>query len=155
MPVPVAKNEVRSPADHFEHEGLFHVLAHLVEGVEVKEQDPLALRLVELRDARADKVLAQQHAEHRRLGGIFKARVRQVRPRAADAAAEDETAVPGGTVEAQQHGVALRLLHLVDLSAHDGGAQLRGERGESDGIKWHRSFPFPAFRPRWRRRKAR
>ena len=94
-------------------------------------------RLRERDDARADKVLAQQHAEHRRLGRIFKARVRQMDAGVAGARGDQQAGVPLRGAQGEEQHVPLGLLHLVDLRALERGAQLRRQGFDTDGVQRH------------------
>ena len=71
----------------------------------------------------AGEILAQQHAEHRRLGRIFKAHFRLLQSAAAGPCVNEQAhiLVPAN---GEDDLIALRLLHLVDPRAYDLRPQL-------------------------------
>ena len=85
--------------------------------VDLQLQHTLILRLAYRNYPRACQMLAQQHAEHRRLGGIFYALRREMKPRVPRARRDEQAAVPAEAAHREQDGVPLRLLHLVDTRA--------------------------------------
>ena len=137
MPLRADEDHVGLAAEHLHNKLLFHRRAHFVARVEVQNQQPLKVRLHERFDPRADKVLAQQHTEHRRLLRVFKAPLRQMHARAADAAVDEKLFVAVACAQTQQQQVALRLLHLVNLRAGDARFQFAGQPREKYSVQRH------------------
>ena len=81
------------------------------------DQHTLIVRLVDGADVGADQVLAQQHAEHRRLRRVLKAAFRQVHPGVACPRRQQQAQVLPFSPQGQQQHVPLRLLHLVNPAA--------------------------------------
>ena len=87
------------------------------------------------------KVLAQEHAEHRRFGRIFKRPGRKMHPRAAYAAVHEQLCVAALRAHGQQQQVALRLLHLVDARAGQALRQLLRQAVQKNCVHWHVTAP--------------
>ena len=77
-PVLRSQDEVRVAAHDLEDEVLLRGASHLVGAVEGEVQQPLHLRLLHPDQPPARQMLAQQHAEHRRLRRVFRRFIRQV-----------------------------------------------------------------------------
>ena len=110
-PVGADKDEVRAAPDKLKHKLLARGKAQLVMRVDLQLQHTLMLRLAYRNDPRAGQMLAQEHTEHRRLGGVFYALRREMQPRIPRARRDEQAA------HREQDGVPLRLLHLVDTRA--------------------------------------
>lgn len=77
-PVLRSQDQVRVAAHDLEDEVLLRGASHLVGAVEGEVQQPLHLRLLHPDQPPARQMLAQQHAEHRRLRRVFRRFIRQV-----------------------------------------------------------------------------
>ena len=77
-PVLRGQDQVRVAAHDLEDEVLLRGASHLVGAVEGEVQQPLHLRLLHPDQPPARQMLAQQHAEHRRLRRVFRRFIRQV-----------------------------------------------------------------------------
>ena len=117
MPVAADEDDVRLAAEHLDNKLLSDRRAEFVPAVKVKDEHALKIRLGNTRDARTDEVLAQKHAEHRRLGGVFKRAARKMHARAAHAAVHEQPGIAALRAHGQQQQIPLRLLHLVDARA--------------------------------------
>ena len=140
-PLAVDENHVGLPPHHLDDQRAHGLGSHLVARVHADLQQALAVLPVQRSDARADKMLAQQHAEHRRRGGVFKAALGEMHARAADAAVHQKSGVSVVRAQAQQEQIALRLLHLVDSGADDLRLKLRSQPGEKHGVQRHFRAP--------------
>ena len=78
------------------------MVPQLVYGVKVKVQKPLQLRLADGRQLGALELFAQQHAEHRRLLGVFQGNAGKMHPGAVG---------PGGKQHLAGHVVAPKADH--------------------------------------------
>ena len=141
MPVGADEDDVRLAAEHLDDELLFDRRAEFVAPVEVEHEHALKIRLGNARDARTDKVLAQEHAEHRRFGRIFKRAGREMHPRAAHAAVHEQLRVAALRAHGQQQQVALRLLHLVDARAGQALRQFLRQAVQKNCVHWHVTAP--------------
>ena len=72
-PLAVDQNEIGAAPDELRDQGLSPLQAELVPRLQLQLQHTLVCGLCNGEDARADQVLAQEHAEHGRLGRVFKA----------------------------------------------------------------------------------
>ena len=141
VPVGADEDDVRLAAKHFNNELLFDRRAELIAPVEIEQEHALEVRLGNTRDARADQMLAQKHAEHRRLGRIFKRAGREMHPRAAHAAVHEQLRVAALRAHGQQQQVALRLLHLVDARAGQALRQFLRQAVQKNCVHWHVTAP--------------
>jgi len=117
VPVAADEDDVRLAAEHLDNKLLFDRRAEFIPPVEVEDEHTLKIRLGNARDACADKMLAQEHTEHRRFGGIFKCAAREMHARAADTAVHEQPGIAALRAHGQQQQIPLRLLHLVDARA--------------------------------------
>ena len=117
MPVAADEDDVRLAAEHLDNKLLSDRRAEFIPPVKVEDEHALKIRLGNARDARADKMLAQEHTEHRRFGGIFKSSARKMHARAADTAVHEQSGIAALRAHGQQQQIPLRLLHLVDARA--------------------------------------
>ena len=109
------------------------------------------LRLKNRHDMRADEVLSQQHAEHRRFGWVFKGRLRQMDAGVPGAGRDQEAAVSSVRAQGEEQHIPLRLLHLVDAAARDLLLELGCKRGGTDGVKRHAQSSMMAAKSVFRR----
>ena len=86
-------------------------------------------------------MLAQEHTEHRRFGGIFKRAGREMHPRAAHTAVHEQLGIAALRAHGQQQQVALRLLHLVDARAGQALRQLPHQAMQKHCVHWHVTAP--------------
>jgi hypothetical protein len=126
---------------HLYDKALADVHAHLVASVQMQHQKALVVRLLHALDARADKVLAQEHTEHRRFRGIFKPALREMHAGAADAAVNEELSVAAGHTQRKKQQIAFRLLHLVDFRTGDVFRKFSGKAGQKHTVKRHLKAP--------------
>ena len=141
VPVGADENDVRLAAKHLDDEPLFDRCAEFIAAVEIQHEHTLKVRLRNTRDARADEVLAQEHAEHRRFGRVFKRAGREMHPRAAHAAVHEQLCVAALCAHGQQQQVALRLLHLVDARTGQALRQLLRQSVQKNCVHWHVTAP--------------
>ena len=117
----IEQHKVRPPAHAFEHELLLAHLSEFVRALERQDHHALEVRLLDRKHARADQMLAQQHTEHRRLGGIVAQDACELNARLIRARIEQQ---PQVAAQQQNDLVARRLLHLVDARADELRSQL-------------------------------
>ena len=132
---------MRLAAEHLDYEPLFDRRAEFIAPVKVEHEHALKVRLSNARDARTDEVLAQEHAEHRRFGRIFKSAGREMHPRTAHAPVHEQLCVAALRAHGQQQQVALRLLHLVDARAGQALRQLLRQAVQKNCVHWHVTAP--------------
>ena len=75
------QHQVGVAAHQFGGQRVFHQIAHLVHALEVEEHNAVALLRPHIQQAAARQMLAQQHTEAGRNGGVFKALARKANPR--------------------------------------------------------------------------
>ena len=141
MPVAADEDDVRLAAEHLDNKLLFDRRAEFITPVEVEDEHALKIRLGNARDARTDEVLAQEHTEHRRFGGIFKCAARKMHTRAADAAVHEQSGIAALRAHGQQQQIPLRLLHLVDARAGQALRQLLRQAVQKHCVHWHVTAP--------------
>ena len=90
------------------------LLAHLVGGGNMQRYHAFQRLLLHRNDAAAGQVLAQQHAEHRRLGGIIAQLSGQVQTRLVGTGIEQQAAV---AAQQQNHLIPGRLLNFFNSRA--------------------------------------
>ena len=134
----VEQDEVRPPPHTFKNELLLADLAKLIRALERQDHHALKVRLLDGQYARADQVLAQQHTEHRRLGGVVAQNIRELDARLVRARVEQQ---PQITAQQQNDLVARGLLHLVDARPDELGAKFIQNCPQADRVKWHRHPP--------------
>ena len=134
----VEQQEVRAAAHRLEHQLLRAGLAQLIHAADGERHDALQSALLDLRDASADEVLAQQHTEHRRLGGILTQDLRELHARLVRPRVEEQAQI---AAQEQHDLVARGLLHLVDARAEELPLQFICQCPQADRVKRHRSPP--------------
>ena len=133
----VGKNEVRVFAHHLGVYEFFAVVAHFVAPVEFKARHAFKARLRRADEHRADKMLAHQHTERRRDGGIVGGLGGIRHARVVCAAAHKQAASAVACAQTEYHGVVLRLIYLVDPRACRAAVKLVDNCGEHSGIICH------------------
>ena len=95
--VAAAENQIGIAAHDLNDQPLLHRLAHFIGAVQNEVQKPLHGRLANLRNTAAHQMLAQQHTEHGRLGGVFKGFLGELGPRGVGAGRQQQlpVGVPG------------------------------------------------------------
>ena len=91
--------------------------AHFIGTVEGEIEQALHLRLLHPNQTAARQVLAQQHAEHRRLGRVLRRLLRQVNARVIGRSRQQKPSAAICAAHGQNQRIALRLLHLVHAAA--------------------------------------
>ena len=117
--------------DGLQHQGPFHPVAQLVEGLKAELGHPLQRNLLHGQKPRAGQVLAQEHTEHGRLGRVIPHLLCQVQAGLAAAGIQVQTAAPP---QQQDHLVPGGLLDLLDAAAGDLGRQLLHYALQADGV---------------------
>ena len=141
MPVAADEDDVRLAAEHLDNKLLFDRRAEFIPPVEVEHEHTLKIRLRNSRDARTDEMLAQEHTEHRRFGGVFKRAAREMHTRAAHTAVHEQPGIAALRAHGQQQQVALRLLHLVDARAGQALRQFLRQAMQKNCVHWHVTAP--------------
>ena len=131
-PLRVEQNEVRAAAHRLQHQLPLAGLPQLVGDAEGQNDDALQIRLLDGLDARADKMLAQQHAEHRRLRRIVMRLLRKLDARLVWVHAQQHPLI---AAHEQHDAVAHGLLHLVDTRAQQRTLQLVDDGAQANRVK--------------------
>ena len=117
----IEQYKVRPPPHALEHELLLADLTKLVRALERQDYHAFKIRLLDRKHARADQVLSQQHAEHRRLGGVVAQNIGKLNARLVCPRVEQQSQI---AAQQQNNLVARGLLHLVDARADELRSQL-------------------------------
>ena len=136
-PVLRGQDEVRVAAHDLEDEVLLRGASHLVGAVEGEVQQPLHLRLLHPDQPPARQMLAQQHAEHRRLRRVFRRFIRQVDARMIGRGREQQFSAAGRAAHGQDQRVALRAAGPCPRGSRSGCPPARG--GPPSEIKHQRA----------------
>ena len=113
----------------------------LVAGGELEDGHALVLRLGHAVYPRADEVLAQQHAEHRRRLRVLVAPGGEVQPGHAHARGDEELLGPLPRIQRKEQQVPCGLLHLVYVRALKLGRKFVYKCRKAHCVKRHRSPP--------------
>ena len=133
-------------ADELDDERLRDDLGARRQGVEVEDDDAVECVLADVGDAASFELLAQNHAEERGFGRIFRRSLREEDGARLWACRDVQQVVPTWLAYAQEDGGFRRLRDLVDASARESVAQLLDERLCGKAIKAHDRHLF--FRKR-------
>ena len=136
-PVLAYQDHIGAAADQLHHQALVGGHAQFVPGVQLQDQHPLPVRLGHGGNARAHQVLAQQHTEHGRLRGIFKAGSGHMDPGVPRPGGQQQPQILPLCPQGEQQQIPLGLLHLVDPPLGDALLQLRRQGVNTDSVKWH------------------
>ena len=113
------------------------MVAHFVQRIETYRQNPVAEELLHPSDPRAQQVLAHQHAEHGRLGGVLVILPRQLRPGLIGVGAQKQPVIaPAGTNQQRQR-VPFGLIDLIHPAARQFFIQFPGHEGQGKSIHRH------------------
>ena len=110
----------------------------LVRAVERQVEHALGRGLADTGKPAARQMLAQQHTEHRRLGGILTQDLRELHARLVRPRVEEQAQI---AAQEQHDLVARGLLHLVDARAEELPLQFVCQCPQADRVKRHRSPP--------------
>ena len=138
------EDQVGIAPDQLEDQVLAAGHTQLVRAVERQVEHALGRGLADTGKPAARQMLAQQHAEHRRLRGVFQLRLRQVDARPVAVGGQQQSSTAVAPAQLEHDGVARGLLDLVYAGPDKGGAQLCGDGREKHGVKWH------GLPPSWR-----
>ena len=147
--VAAGQDQVGPPAHHLDDQVFFGLFAHLVGTLQGQVHQPLHGRLGHGGNAAAGEVLAQQHAEHGRLGRILQGRGGQMEAGAPRRGREQQPSRAAGAPELEDHLIPDGHLNLVNAGAQQLGPQLRHGGGEKKSVKGH------GLPPPWSDRTAR
>ena len=126
----VRQDEVRVAAHDLEDQVFLRGAAHLVGAVEREVDEPLHPRLRDRGEFPPDEVLAQQHAEHRRLRRVLLRDIGEMDARLIRRRRQQQAASAARSAQRQNDGVPRGLLHLVYAAADRARAKLFGESGQ-------------------------
>ena len=135
------KDHVCASADHLHRQPFPGQVAHLVSCIQIEHQHTLMLRLLQSGDARAHKMLAQQHTEHGRLRRVFHALPGEMHPGIPGPRRDKQAGISASAPQGQDQHVPFRLLHLVNLCALQLFPQFGGQCAEAYGVKRHFTPP--------------
>ena len=142
-PVLPHQRQVGVAAHHLQIERFFHGVAQLVQAVKSDGQNAVAGHLPDILHARAQKVLAHEHAEHRRLGRVLIGLGGQLGARLVGVGAQKQPVVAPAAAYEQNQRVTLGLIDLVHPPAPERGKQLAAHIRQGKAI--HRHGPNPSF----------
>ena len=114
------------------------LLSQLVRRLYVQRHHPLQGLLLHGHDAPSRQVLAQQHAEHRRLGGIVPQLLRQVQPGLGGSGAQQQ---PPPAPQQQHHLVPGGLLDFFNAGVFHLGGGLPDHGTQANGVQRHITPP--------------
>ena len=134
----VQKDQVGVPAHALKHQPPPPRLSQLVHDVQGEDHHPLQAGLVDGRQPSAGQVLAQEHTEHGRRGGVFPGQAGEVQPRLAGLGAQQQLFI---SPQGQDHLVPGGLLDLLQAQAQDGLPQFPDYAGQTYRVKRHRAPP--------------
>lgn len=130
----VQEDQVGSAAHALQHQLPSAWLPQLVHHLDCQNHHPLQGGLVHGGQAAAPQVLAQEHAEHRRRGGVLPREGGQMDAGLAGPGAQEQ---PPAAPEYENELISDGLLHLFNAEAQKGPPHLSHNAGEADGVKWH------------------
>ena len=139
-PVSAAQDDVRVAAHHLHDERAGDGIAQLGERGDVDFQNAVARDAPHGAHTPAADVLAQQHAQHRRLHGAGLGMGRQVHARAAGRGAQQQAMVFALRADEQMNLVALGLNHAVDAPVPELFVELAGDKAEHHAVHRHGSY---------------
>ena len=111
------QRQVAVAAHDLQIERLFHVVAHFIQRVEANGQNPVAEKLLHPEDPRPQQVLAHQHTEHGRLGGVFIILSRQLGPGLIGVGAQKQPVIAPAGADQQRQRVPFGLINLIHPAA--------------------------------------
>ena len=149
--ITVQEDDIGVFAHDFHDQGMAAEVAHFIEMLDLKAQDPLQAGLTDGDDPAVLQMLAQQHAERRRLQGRLSVLFRYI--------AQGERRVsrhidPDLAAALFRHGpdgqdqfISVRLRDFVDSAACQQIRKFSGQAGGRDSVKCHRnSFSIDCIR---------
>ena len=117
----VQKDQVGVPAHALEHQPSPPRLPQLVHDIQGQDHHPLQARLIDGRQPAAGQMLAQEHTEHGRRGGVFPGQAGEVQPGLTGPGAQQQLLI---SPQGQDDLVPGGLLDLVHPKARQLGPQL-------------------------------
>ena len=134
----LVEDDVAVLADELECEGARNDAATTRDDVNVEMDDAVTSLLTHGGDAPCLKLLAQEHDEGRRLGRVLGSRLDEVRRGVARICIDIEQQVLSRLADAEDDGLLVRLIDLVDASARESICELTHEGGHGESVKAHR-----------------
>ena len=132
------ENDVAVLADELKCEGARNDAATTRDDVNVEMDDAVTSLLTHGGDAPCLKLLSQEHDEGRRLGRVLGSRLDEVRRGVARICIDIEQQVLSRLADAEDDGLLVRLIDLVDASACESICELTHEGGHGESVKAHR-----------------
>ena len=123
-PLRADQRQVAVAAHDLQIQTLLYMVAHFVHAVEHQHQDAVTAHLLHIQNARALQVLAHQHAEHGRFGGVLVGLYRQLGTGLIGIGTEQQLVVAAAGADAQYQRVPFRLIHFIHTTAQQGFPQL-------------------------------
>ena len=136
----LGEDDVAVFADELEGERARDDASAARDDVDVEVQDAVAPLLTHGGDASRFELLAQHHAERRRLGRVLGGGLDDVRRRIGRVRVDVEEEVFARLTDRENNGLFVGLGDLVDAPAREGVRELRGERGHGESVKAHSSI---------------
>ena len=133
----IQQQEIGMPAHDLEHQAAQHMVAQLVDRVQVYMDDPIAADLADGHDARAGQLLAQQHAHGRRLQRVGIGTHGQVAAGIVRRRAEKQAAIFAACADEHDDGVTFGLGDLVHPPAAKHFVQFPGGETCRQSVHWH------------------
>ena len=121
----VQQDQVGPAAHGLQHQRPLSRLAEVIRHIQLQPHQPLQGRLHQIRHPGAHQMLAQEHAEHRRLRWIVPGELRQLDTGRVGAGIQQQPLI---APQQQNHLVPGRLLDLVDSQTQQLGPQLLQDR---------------------------
>ena len=134
----LVEDDVAVLADEFERERARDDAAAARDDVDVEMDDAVTPLLLHGGDASGLKLLAQEHDEGRGLGRILGSRLDEVRRGIARICIDIEQQVLSRLADAEDDGLLVRLVDLVDAPARESICELAHEGGHGEAVKAHR-----------------
>ena len=143
----VQEDDIAVLAHELDDQGVPAEVAHLVEVFHLKAQDSFEAGLCHGKDPSVLQVLAQEHAESRRLQRRLPGNRRKISERERGVGREVEPALAaaalGGGHECEDQLVAVRLRYFVYSGARQSVTELLTETGGRNAVKSHKyAAPF-------------
>ncbi len=110
--------------------------------IERENDHTLKRRLLNGEYTRPDKMLAHEHAEHRRLGRVFKPAGGEMYAGVARAGGDDKAKIAAPCAQGEKEHIPFGLLHPVYAPANCFLPEFARESADGHGIKRHRYPPL-------------
>ena len=136
-PVRPDEDHVRRSAHQLGDQAELRAVAEFVPALQTEDDQAVAVRLFDAAHARAGQVFAQQHAEHGRFFGVFKALLREMHTGVGPGGTDQKLPVLPFRAHRQKDQVLLRLLDFFDSAVCEAFGEFLRQRRDGHTVQCH------------------